>query len=69
MFPKIFFLAKEHVSLFKTANNYAIYDLSTGYIVMECREPTLGFFTKVLRFTGLKTSTPFDIQIDALRYE
>jgi hypothetical protein len=69
MFPKIFSLVKEHVSLFKTTNNYAIYDPLTGDIVMECREPTLGFFTKVLRFTGLKTSTPFDIQIDALRYE
>ena len=57
------FLVKEHVGLFKAANNFDIYDPSTGDIIMECREPSLGFFTKLLRFTDYKRMTPFDIQI------
>jgi uncharacterized protein YxjI len=61
---KSLFLVKEHVGLFKAANNFDIYDPSTGEIVMECREPTLGFFTKILRFDSrYKRMTPFDIQI------
>ena len=57
------FLVKEHVGMFKAANNFDIYDPSTGSIVMECREPELGFITKLLRFTEYKRMTPFDIQI------
>ena len=57
------FLVKEHVGLFKAANNYDIYDPETGDIVMECREERLGFFTKLLRFSDYKRMTPFDIQI------
>ncbi len=57
------FLVKEHVGLFKAANNFDIYDPSTGDIIMECREPSLGFFTKLLRFSDYKRMTPFDIQI------
>lgn len=45
------FLIKEHVGFFKAANNFDIYSPNTGEIIMECREPTLGFFTKLLRFT------------------
>nr|WP_086938701.1 phospholipid scramblase-related protein [Thaumasiovibrio occultus] len=57
------FLVKEHVGMFKAANNFDIYDPQTGEVVMECREPSLGFFTKLLRFTDYKRMTPFDIQI------
>ncbi|WP_064603952.1 phospholipid scramblase-related protein [Photobacterium sp. J15] len=57
------FLVKEHVGMFKAANNFDIYDPSTGDVIMECREPSLGFFTKLLRFTDYKRMTPFDIQI------
>lgn len=57
------FLVKEHVGLFKAANNYDIYDPQTGNIIMECREERLGIITKILRFTDLKRNTPFDIQI------
>jgi len=57
------FLVKEHTGLFKAANNYDIYDPSTGNIIMECREPSLGIFTKLLRFTDYKRMTPFDVQI------
>jgi uncharacterized protein YxjI len=57
------FLIKEHVGIFKAANNYDVYDPETGNIIMECREPNLGFITKILRFTDYKTMTPFDVQI------
>jgi uncharacterized protein YxjI len=57
------FLVKEHIGLFKAANNFDIYDPETGNIVMECREPTLGWFTKLLRFSDYKAMTPFDVQI------
>ncbi len=60
---KNLFLVKEHVGVFKAANNFDIHDPSTGDVIMECREPTLGFFTKLLRFTDYKRMTPFDIQI------
>lgn len=57
------FLVKEHVGMFKAANNYDIYDPETGQIVMECREERLGALTKFLRFTDWKRMTPFDIEI------
>jgi uncharacterized protein YxjI len=57
------FLVKEHLGLLKAANNYDIYDPATGAIVMECREPQLGFFTKLFRFSKYKTITPFDIEV------
>jgi uncharacterized protein YxjI len=57
-------LVKEYVGLFKAANNFDIYNPSTGEVIMECREPSLGLFTKLLRFTRFKTHTPFDIQIE-----
>ncbi|WP_289662564.1 phospholipid scramblase-related protein [Flavobacterium panacagri] len=57
------FLVKEHVGMFKAANNYDIYDPQTNQIIMNCRENNLGFFTKVLRFTDYKRATPFNIEI------
>ena len=57
------YLVKEHVGMFKAANNYDIYDPETGVEIMECREENLGIFTKILRFTDYKRMTPFDIQI------
>jgi len=60
---KNLFLVKEHVGLFKAANNYDIYDPATGQIVMQCREEKLGFFTKLLRFSDWKRMTPFNIHI------
>ena len=57
------FLVKEHVGMFKAANNYDIHDPQTGDLLMECREERLGFLTKLFRFTDYKRQTPFDIQI------
>jgi len=60
---KDLFLVKEHVGMFKAANNYDILDPETGQPLLHCREPNLGIFTKLLRFTDYKRMTPFDIQI------
>jgi uncharacterized protein YxjI len=57
------FLVKEHVGMFKAANNFDIHDPHTGEVILECREERLGIFTKLLRFTDYKRMTPFDIQI------
>lgn len=57
------FLVKEHVGLFKAANNFDLYDPSTGQVVLLCREEKLGLFTKLLRFTDYKRHTPFDIAV------
>jgi len=57
------YLVKEHVGMFKAANNYDIYDPETVAVILECREERLGFLTKMLRFTDYKRMTPFDIQI------
>lgn len=56
------FLVKEHVALFKAANNYDIFDPETGDIAIECREPKFGWW-KMLRFTDYKRMTPFDIHL------
>jgi len=57
------YLIKEHLGILKAANNFDIHDPNTGQIIMECREPSLGMFTKLLRFTDYKSMTPFDVQI------
>jgi uncharacterized protein YxjI len=57
------FFVKEHVGLFKAANNYDVLDPQTGQIVLLCREDDLGFFTRILRFTDYKRMTPFDMRI------
>ncbi|ELR68997.1 hypothetical protein C900_05555 [Fulvivirga imtechensis AK7] len=60
---KNLFLVKEHVGMFKAANNYDIYDPETQDVIMHCREERLGFFTKMLRFTDYKRMTPFHVEI------
>lgn len=58
------FLVKEHVGMFKASNNFDIFNPETGSIIMTCREPNLGFFTKMFRFTDYKRMTPFHIVIN-----
>ena len=60
------FLVKEHVGMFKAANNYDILDIETGQPILYCREPRLGPFAKLFRFTKYKRMTPFDIEIQDL---
>ena len=57
------YLVKEHVGLFKAANNFDILNPETGEPVMLCREERLGILTKLLRFTDYKRMTPFHIEI------
>lgn len=57
------FFVKEHVGMFKAANNYDIYDPENRQMIMTCREENLGFFAKIFRFTDYKRLTPFDIEI------
>ena len=57
------FFVKEHVGIFKAANNYDILDPENQEIIMNCREENLGFFAKLFRFTGYKTMTPFNVEI------
>ncbi len=63
LLSKNVFLVKEHVGMFKAANNFDIFDPENGEVLMHCREESLGFFTKMLRFTDYKRMTPFDIQV------
>ena len=55
------FFIKEHVGMFKAANNYDILNPETGEELIYCREPNLGFFTKMFRFSKYKRNTPFEV--------
>lgn len=57
------YFVKEHVGLFKAANNYDIIDPEANEAILLCREPNLGFITKALRFTDYKRYTPFHVEI------
>lgn len=57
------FVVKEHVGMFKAANNFDILDPQSGQIILECREDNLGPLTKLARFTDYKRMTPFDVEI------
>ena len=63
VFTRNQFFVKEHVGIFKAANSYDILDLESQQPLLECREPNLGFFTKMFRFSKYKTQTPFDIVV------
>ena len=60
---KNLFFVKEQVGIFKSANNYDIYDPNTNQKIIECREPNLGIFTKIFRFTDYKRMTPFHVEV------
>lgn len=57
------FLVKEHAGLFKASSNYDVFDPETGEVILECREPKLGWLTRILRFTDYKRMTPFDVHL------
>lgn len=57
------FFVKEHVGMFKAANNFDIFDPATNELILQCREPKLGLITKILRFTDYKRMTPFCVEI------
>jgi uncharacterized protein YxjI len=57
------FLVKEHVGMFKASNNFDIFDPTSQQKILECREPNLGIFSKLLRFTDYKRMTPFHVEV------
>jgi uncharacterized protein YxjI len=57
------FLVKEHIGLFRAANNYDLYDPENRELVLHCREESLGWITRLLRFSEYKRFTPFDISV------
>lgn len=57
------FFVREHVGMFKAANNFDIMDPETGQIIIHCREDNLGIFTKIFRFTDYKRYTPFEVEL------
>ena len=57
------YVVKEAVKLFKAANEFDVLDPETGEVILQCREPNLGGFTKFFRFTKYKTMTPFNVEI------
>lgn len=63
------FFIKEHVGMFKAANNFDIYNPDTQELIMNCREEHLGVFTKILRFTDYKRMTPFHVEIKSVSGE
>ncbi|WP_396181256.1 phospholipid scramblase-related protein [Flavobacterium sp.] len=63
IFNQNIFLVKELIGMFKASNNFDIYNPENNELVLTCREPNLGFFTKLFRFTDYKRMTPFDIEI------
>lgn len=63
IFQRNLYFVKEHVGMFKAANNFDILDPETKAPILYCREPNLGGITKLLRFTDYKRMTPFEIVI------
>lgn len=57
------YFIKEHVGMFKASNSYDVLDPETGEEILHCREPNLGFLTKMFRFTKYKRMTPFDVHV------
>ncbi|MET0551023.1 MAG: phospholipid scramblase-related protein [Xanthomonas sp.] len=57
------FFVKEQVGMFKAANNYDVFDPHSNRKLLECREPHLGVFTKIFRFSDYKRMTPFHVEV------
>jgi len=64
LFSKNTFLVKEKIGMFKASNNFEVLNPENGSQMMTCTEPSLGFFTKLFRFTDYKKLTPFDMHIN-----
>jgi uncharacterized protein YxjI len=60
---KNLFFVKEHIGMFKAANNYDILDPATKQEILHCRETGLSGITKWLRFSDYKRMTPFNIEL------
>jgi len=56
------FLVKGRPEPFKAENDYDIYDSTGRRVILTCREKKLGRFMRLLRFTSLKATIPFDLK-------
>ena len=63
------YFVKEHIGIFKAANNYDIYNPETREMIMHCREEKIGILTKMFRFSDYKRMTPFYIDITTVTGE
>jgi uncharacterized protein YxjI len=63
------FLIKEHIGLFKAANNFDVFNPETAEHILNCREENLGGFTKFFRFTKYKIMTPINVEIKTVAGE
>lgn len=57
------FFVKEHVGIFKAANNFDILDPEKQTLLMTCREEKFSFLTKIFRFSAYKRMTPFHVEV------
>jgi uncharacterized protein YxjI len=57
------YLVKQHVGVFRAAREYDLHDPRTGRLVLSSREPKLGAWTKLFRFTDYRRATPFDAHV------
>ncbi len=60
---KNLFLIKEQIGMFRASNIYDIFDPETNQHIMTSKEPQLGVFTKIFRFTKYKRLTPFNVVV------
>ena len=57
------FLVEEHAGLLKAAFDFDIRDPRGGDVLLHCRERELRRATRVLRYSKLKRTTPFELQV------
>ena len=55
------FFVREHMALMKATKNYEFLDPESGTVLMRCAEEHIGRLAKLLRFSDLGRTTPFDI--------
>jgi len=57
------FFVKEHVGYFKAANAYDVLDPASGQLLGTVQETIPNFLIKLLKFTDLKASLPFTVNV------
>ena len=57
------FSVREQVGLLTPTFSYDILDPENGTLLLECREESLTRLTRAFRFSDLKRTTPFDLQV------
>jgi len=57
------FLVEEHSGLLQSAFDFDIRDPKTGEVLLLCREKEPRGFTRFLRYSELKRTTPFELRV------